>query len=65
MQSKLTRRAVLAGAPGPGRYPGLRVEQLFGDEVFPVCSAGLCEGPSPLREPGVVLIISTPVIASR
>ncbi len=37
---------------GPGRYPGLRVEQLFGDEVFPVCSAGLCEGPSPLREPG-------------
>jgi LysR family glycine cleavage system transcriptional activator len=37
---------------GPGRYPGLRVDRLFADEVFPVCSLELCDGPSPLREPG-------------
>ena len=37
---------------GPGRYPGLRVDQLFAQEVFPVCSRKLCEGPPPLREPG-------------
>ena len=37
---------------GSGRYPGLRVDQLFAEEVFPVCSDKLCEGASPLREPG-------------
>ena len=36
---------------GPGGYPGVRVEELFAEEVFPVCSPGLCVGPPPLREP--------------
>ena len=36
---------------GLGRYPGVRVEELFAEEVFPVCSPGLCVGPPPLREP--------------
>ena len=36
---------------GPGRYPGLRVDQLLTEEVFPVCDPGLCEGAAPLRQP--------------
>ncbi len=37
---------------GLGDYPGLRVDPLMKDTVFPVCSPGLLAGPVPLREPG-------------
>jgi LysR family glycine cleavage system transcriptional activator len=37
---------------GLGRYPGLRVDLLMEDTVFPVCSPGLLDGAVPLREPG-------------
>jgi LysR family glycine cleavage system transcriptional activator len=37
---------------GRGVYPGLRVERMFGEEAFPVCSPKLLEGPHPLRTPG-------------
>ena len=37
---------------GLGRYPGLRVDPLLEDTIFPVCSPGLLAGPVPLREPG-------------
>src|SRR3546814_1751079 len=36
---------------GQGAYPGLRTELLLRDEVFPVCSPKLLEGPHPLRAP--------------
>lgn len=36
---------------GTGNYPGLDIQQLFRDDVFPVCSPRLLEGPKPLREP--------------
>ncbi len=36
---------------GRGRYPGLRVERLLTEEVFPVCSPKLRRGPPPLRKP--------------
>lgn len=36
---------------GNGEYPGLRVDRLFGEIVFPVCSPRLLAGPHPLREP--------------
>ncbi len=36
---------------GPGDYPGLRVDRLLTDEVFPVCSPRLRAGPHPLRIP--------------
>ena len=36
---------------GAGRYRGLRVDPLFGEEVFPVCAPSLREGPPPLDEP--------------
>jgi LysR family glycine cleavage system transcriptional activator len=36
---------------GPGVYPGLRVDRLFSDEVFPVCSPALLDGPRPLATP--------------
>ena len=36
---------------GRGHYPGLRVERLFGDTLFPVCSPQLLAGPAPLRTP--------------
>ena len=36
---------------GHGRYPGLRVDLLMEDTVFPVCSPKLLEGPHPLRTP--------------
>lgn len=36
---------------GPGRYPGLRVDRLMGEEIFPVCSPTLLAGPHPLRTP--------------
>jgi len=35
---------------GYGVYPGLRVDKLMQDSVFPVCSPALLQGPSPLRE---------------
>ena len=36
---------------GLGRYPGLKVDLLFDDEVFPVCSPTLLEGARPLLSP--------------
>jgi LysR family glycine cleavage system transcriptional activator len=36
---------------GSGRYPGLAAERLLVEEVFPVCSPRLLEGPHPLRVP--------------
>jgi len=36
---------------GAGNYPALETTLLFGDEVFPVCSPRLLEGPYPLRTP--------------
>ena len=36
---------------GRGQYPGLRVDLMFTDEAFPVCSPKLLEGPHPLRAP--------------
>lgn len=36
---------------GIGAYPGLESARLFAEEVFPVCSPRLLEGPTPLREP--------------
>jgi len=34
---------------GLGDYPGMRVDPLLSEEVFPVCSPRLLEGPHPLR----------------
>ena len=46
------REAVdLAIRYGDGSYPGLRSDVLFEDEVFPVCSPALLEGPHPLVSP--------------
>ena len=36
---------------GSGRYPGMQVDLLFEEEVFPVCAPSLLNGPTPLREP--------------
>jgi len=36
---------------GKGDYPGLHVEKMFQDSVFPVCSPDLVKGRKPLREP--------------
>ena len=36
---------------GSGDYPGLRVDCLLQEEVYPVCSPALLEGEHPLREP--------------
>lgn len=36
---------------GRGNYPGLHVELLTDDVVFPACSPALLEGPHPLRKP--------------
>ena len=36
---------------GRGLYPGLRVDILMNDEIFPVCAPGLLIGRHPLREP--------------
>lgn len=36
---------------GPGDYPGLRVERLFGHHMIPVCHPRLLDGPYPLRKP--------------
>lgn len=34
-----------------GRHPGLRVDLLLEEEIFPVCSPALLRGPRPLRRP--------------
>jgi LysR family glycine cleavage system transcriptional activator len=36
---------------GRGQYPGLKVELLLEEDVFPVCSPECLEGPHPLRTP--------------
>ena len=36
---------------GRGHYPGLSSEWLLDEELFPVCSPALLEGPKPLRAP--------------
>jgi LysR family glycine cleavage system transcriptional activator len=36
---------------GRGHYPGLRVEKIFGETVFPVCSPALLQGRKPIRQP--------------
>ncbi len=36
---------------GGGDYPGLEVEQLLSEEIFPVCSPKLRDGPAPLVQP--------------
>jgi len=47
------REAVdLAIRYGDGSYPGLRCDVLFEEDVFPVCSPALLEGPHPLKQPG-------------
>jgi LysR family glycine cleavage system transcriptional activator len=43
--------ADLAIRYGGGRYPGLAVERLISESVFPVCSPDLLRGERPLREP--------------
>jgi len=34
-----------------GRHPGLRIDLLLEEEIFPVCSPALLEGPRPIRKP--------------
>ncbi|MEQ8967924.1 MAG: transcriptional regulator GcvA [Azospirillaceae bacterium] len=41
----------LAVRYGAGDYPGLVVEKLLDEKVFPVCAPALLEGPDPLRTP--------------
>ncbi|TQV78968.1 transcriptional regulator GcvA [Denitrobaculum tricleocarpae] len=36
---------------GSGNYPGLRVDRMMGDRIFPVCSPRLLEGDKPLQAP--------------
>ncbi len=36
---------------GSGDWPGLRTARLFDEELFPVCSPALLEGPEPLAAP--------------
>lgn len=36
---------------GRGHYPGLKVYRLMTEDIFPVCSPSLLEGPHPLRTP--------------
>lgn len=36
---------------GTGEHPGLQVDKLFQDVLFPVCSPALLEGHKPLKEP--------------
>ncbi len=37
---------------GRGRYPGLRADRLFGEELVPMCSPSLLAGPNAPEEPG-------------
>lgn len=36
---------------GRGKYPGLRADWLMTEDIFPVCSPALLEGPHPLHDP--------------
>lgn len=36
---------------GRGNWPGLRIDHLLSEALFPVCSPRLLEGPVPLKEP--------------
>jgi LysR family glycine cleavage system transcriptional activator len=36
---------------GRGKYPGLRADWLMTEDIFPVCSPALVDGPHPIREP--------------
>ncbi len=36
---------------GLGRYPGLHIEHLLAEDLFPVCSPKLLAGPAPLKKP--------------
>ncbi len=36
---------------GRGDWPGLRVDRLVREDIFPVCSPKLLDGPHPLRRP--------------
>ncbi len=36
---------------GHGEYPGLRADRFLTEDVFPVCSPQLLDGPNPLRTP--------------
>ncbi len=36
---------------GGGNYPGVEAERLLSEEIFPVCSPNLREGPEPLEKP--------------
>lgn len=36
---------------GSGQYPGLVVERLLAEEIYPVCSPALRDGPNPIRTP--------------
>jgi LysR family transcriptional regulator, glycine cleavage system transcriptional activator len=50
---EFTREDVdLAIGFGRGEWPGLYIERIFSDEITPVCSPTLLEGPHPLRVPG-------------
>jgi LysR family glycine cleavage system transcriptional activator len=37
---------------GRGKYAGLRSDWLMTEDIFPVCSPALLDGPHPIREPG-------------
>ena len=37
---------------GRGKYPGMRADWLMTEDIFPVCSPALLEGPHPLQDPG-------------
>ena len=41
---------------GDGNYPGLAVDKLFSDTLFPVCSPALLKGRNPIREPRDLLL---------
>jgi LysR family transcriptional regulator, glycine cleavage system transcriptional activator len=41
----------LAVRYGSGDYPGIEVERLLSEEIFPVCSPKLLNGPAPLAQP--------------
>lgn len=43
--------ADLAVRFGNGNYPGLQVDRLFEETIFPVCSPKLLQGKHPLRQP--------------
>lgn len=36
---------------GRGKYPGMRADWLMTEDIFPVCSPALLEGPHPLHDP--------------